>query len=135
MLDSTDTSLGEESVFEKGFNYLIYEDRSEITFKVFDHFIENSDIRSLCLTTSFPDKLKKVHKLEGVEILWISEAEGKGAMNPKRLDFEINRQINKFMKSEGESVVLMDCFEFLSLSNGFEKVGNWVIVKTLIMPS
>ncbi len=113
-------------MLDKGFNYLIYEEKSDIAFKMFSELI-SSGSPGLCITTLYPQKLKKVYGMEKAQVHWLSDSSGdKDTLSPTRLDFEITRVINKFIKGGGEPVFLLDGMAYLSLENDYDKVRKFI---------
>ena len=113
-------------MIDKGFNYLIYEEKSDIAFKMFNELV-NSGSPGLCITTLYPQKLQKVYGMDKAQVHWLSDSTGdKDTLSPTRLDFEITRVINKFIKGGGEPVFLLDGMAYLSLENDYDKVRKFI---------
>jgi tetratricopeptide (TPR) repeat protein len=114
-------------MIEKGFNYLIYEEKTDITFKLFAELVAGGS-PGLCITTLYPAKLKKMYKMgEGTKILWLSDSKDEpGALSPTRLDFEITRELTRFIKDQKDAVILLDGFGYLTLENEFDKVRKFI---------
>ena len=113
-------------MIDKGMNYLIYEDKSDITFKMFNELVSTGS-SGLCITTVYPQKLKKVYGMGEANVFWLSDSTGdKETLSPTRLDFEIARVINKFIKGGGEPVFLLDGMAYLSLENDYDKVRKFI---------
>ncbi len=108
-------------------NYLIYEEKTDQTFKIFDEVVK-SGIPGLCITTLYPKKLKKLYNLsEEAKIYWLSDSSSEpDTLVPTRLDFEITRVINKFLKAHEESILLLDGFAYLTLENEYDKVRKFI---------
>lgn len=113
-------------MIDKGFNYLIYEEKSDVAFKMFNELV-TAGSPGLCITTIFPQKLKKMYNMENAQVHWLSDSAGdKDTLSPTRLDFEITRVITKFIKGGGEPVFLLDGMAYLSLENDYDKVRKFV---------
>jgi len=113
-------------VLDKGFNYLIYEEKTDISFNLFNEMISD-DSPGLCITTVYPQKLKKMYGMGKANVHWLSDSTGdKETLSPTRLDFEITRVITKFVKGGGEPVFLLDGMAYLSLENDYDKVRKFV---------
>lgn len=81
----------------------------------------------LCITTLYPQKLKKMYGMDKAQVHWLSDSTGdKDTLSPTRLDFEITRVINKFIKGGGEPVFLLDGMAYLSLENDYDKVRKFL---------
>jgi tetratricopeptide (TPR) repeat protein len=114
-------------MIEKGFNYLIYEEKTDTTFKLFAELVAAGS-PGLCITTLYPAKLKKMYKMgEATKILWLSDSKDEpGALSPTRLDFEITRELTRFIKDQKDAVILLDGFGYLTLENEFDKVRKFI---------
>ena len=113
-------------MIDKGMNYLIYEDKSNISFKMFNELV-SAGSPGLCITTVYPQKLKKMYGMGEAQVFWLSDSTGdKETLSPTRLDFEIARVINKFVKGEEEPVFLLDGMAYLSLENDYDKVRKFI---------
>jgi tetratricopeptide (TPR) repeat protein len=110
---------------ERGFNYLIYEERTRKTYELVARMLEEG-VKVLCITPTFPAKLKKEYGLATADIVWISESNEKDAINPKRLEFEIARAIGNFIRGNVDPVLVIDGFELLMLQNGYENVMKFI---------
>ena len=109
----------------EGMTYLIYEDQPSQVYKLLNECLDKGT-PGLCLTSTFPGKLKKTHNVLKAQMIWISEMNAKDAINPQRLDFEIARGINRFLQDNEKGIMLLDCFSFLVLVNGFDKVRKFL---------
>ncbi|KYK30831.1 MAG: hypothetical protein AYK23_04340 [Candidatus Proteinoplasmatales archaeon SG8-5] len=113
-------------MIDKGFNYLIYEDKSDVTFKIFENLL-SSGSPGLCITTMYPQKLKKMYDFGEANVYWLSDSTGdKDTLSPTRLDFEITRVISKFIKEQDSPVFLLDGIAYLTLENEYEKVRKFI---------
>ena len=113
-------------MLDKGFNYLIYEEKSDVAFKMFTDLI-SAGSPGLCITTLYPQKLKKMYGMDKAQVHWLSDSTGdKDTLSPTRLDFEITRVINKFIKGGGAPVFLLDGMAYLSLENDYDKVRKFI---------
>ena len=56
-------------------NYLIYEDKSDITFKMFKELVDSGS-PGLCITTVYPQKLKKMYGMGEADVFWLSDSTG-----------------------------------------------------------
>lgn len=111
---------------EVGNTYLIKDRKIHAAMEMFKDLLEQN-FPGLCITGTFPKKLRNQYGLGTVKFIWISTTEGKeAAYNPRRLDFEITDAVSEFVKSNKGCVVLLDGIELLVLSNGFEKVVEFV---------
>jgi len=77
----------------------------------------------LVLSTTFPDKVRRQYGVENALVAWFSDsASDKGALDPKRLDFEPMRKIVRFLTDHPRGVILVNGLEHLITVNGLERV-------------
>lgn len=111
---------------EIGNTYLVKDKKIHTAMEMFKALLDQN-FPGLCITGTFPKKLRSQYGLGTVKFIWISTTEGKeAAYNPKRLDFEITDAVTEFIKNNKRCAVLLDGIELLILSNGFEKVIEFV---------
>ena len=119
-----------ETILEKiesGYNYLIMDNQRIITFELFVSLIKKG-APGLCISTTIPDKLRKLHNLEDVDIIWLtnSSALDHKTVNPCRLEFEMIGVYASFVKNNKDAVIVLDGFEYMVVENGFEKVFKFL---------
>ena len=108
-------------------NYLLYEDRPDKSFKILAKLIEDGH-PSLCISTVYPDKLRKIYDLEEALIVWLTDSESEGdTIRPERLDFEMSRGIMRFREENDSPVIFIDGLEYLLLENDFKSVKKFII--------
>jgi hypothetical protein len=112
---------------EVGNNYIIFEEKTDKCFTLFSELTKQGN-PGLCITTTFPKKIAKKYDMENTDLYWLSEAQSDGndTLNPKRLEFEIARVTNSFIKDKEDSLLILDGFEYLVMENGFEKVMKFL---------
>ena len=111
---------------ESGFNYLIEEPQPKRSFEFFKAQV-GERAKGLCISTSYPKKIIEEYGLQGTTVYWLSELEfDNQSLHPRRLDFEVTRAIQNFVKSNPSSVLIIDGVEFLILINGFERVMTFI---------
>lgn len=111
----------------KGYSYMVKEGTSTWSYGVFKNSIA-AKVPGLCLTSTYPTKIREIYGLGDILIYWLSEATGseEKTLNPRRLEFEITRTISDFVKNRSDALILIDGLEYLLLVNGFEKIINFV---------
>ncbi|MEM3492947.1 MAG: DUF835 domain-containing protein, partial [Thermoplasmata archaeon] len=79
------------------------------------------DSPGLCITTTYPDKVREKYGLGSATIYWLSDTETTAVpvVKPSRMEFEIMRAITSFIKSNKNAVIMLDGFENLVLGNNF----------------
>jgi hypothetical protein len=111
---------------ESGYNYLIEEPQPKRSFEFFKTKVSQG-AKGLCISTSYPKKIIEEYGLHGTTVYWLSELEfDNQSLHPRRLDFEVTRAIQNFVKSNPSSVLIIDGVEFLILINGFERVMTFI---------
>ena len=111
---------------EMGFNYLIEETQPKRSFEFFKAKVSKG-AKGLCISTSYPKKIIEEYGLHGTTVYWLSELEfDNQSLHPRRLDFEVTRAIQNFVKSNPSSLLIIDGVEFLILINGFERVMTFI---------
>ena len=111
---------------ESGYNYLIEEPQPKRSFEFFKAKV-GKGAKGLCISTSYPKKIIEEYGLHGTTVYWLSELEfDNQSLHPRRLDFEVTRAIQNFVKSNPSSVLIIDGVEFLILINGFERVMTFI---------
>ena len=111
---------------ESGFNYLIEEPQPKRSFEFFKAKVSKG-AKGLCISTSYPKKIIEEYGLHGTTVYWLSELEfDNQSLHPRRLDFEVTRAIQNFVKSNPSSLLIIDGVEFLILINGFERVMTFI---------
>lgn len=111
-----------------GYNYLIVDDNPAVAYEEFKT-VRQRDVPSLCISTTFPDKLGKEFDVEGTDLYWLSDTATDPSvktLDPKRLDFEMMRAISNFLKENPKGAVMIDGLEYLVVENGFDRVLRFV---------
>ncbi|MEW5936491.1 MAG: DUF835 domain-containing protein [Candidatus Thermoplasmatota archaeon] len=112
---------------EPGYNYLIVAGDRSIAYELLVGLVRSKKLIGLCITTTFPDKVRKEHDLGNTEVIWLSDTSGDAKiLNPKRLEFETMRTIGNFVKGRKDAVLMLDGFEYLVVENGFDKVLKFI---------
>lgn len=113
--------------FAQGYSYIIKDRSAAWSYESFKGSISQKS-PGICITSTYPRKIRETYSLEGTQVIWLSEAttSEEKPLNPRRLEFEITRTINDFVKKSGGGFILIDGLEYLLLVNGFEKVINFI---------
>jgi len=113
---------------EPGYNYLILEERTNQSYRIFAQLLSQG-YQGLCFSTTYPNKIIKVYNLQNARMIWITEAkphEGVETVNPKRLQFEMMKIALDFLENNPNPVILIDGFGYLILENGIENVRKFI---------
>lgn len=105
---------------ERGIGYLVMEENPSKSYKLFSDFID-SGYSGLCITRTFPQRVRSNYYFEGISILWLSRRGGTDSILPTNLGAVVSN-IKDFMVANEKSVILLDGLEYLIVHNDFEKV-------------
>ncbi|MCK4717940.1 MAG: hypothetical protein KAT70_04640, partial [Thermoplasmata archaeon] len=80
---------------EAGYNYLFLDLNSKRSFQFFTSLLDER--KGLCLTTTFPEKIRREYSVGNTEMVWITDttSDNETAVDPRRLDFEVTRTISE----------------------------------------
>jgi len=82
---------------------------------------------ALCLTTSFPGKIRADYDLKDVEIKWFSDSMTDiDNINPKDLEVDTMETVSTFLMVTKGAGVLVDGIDTLIELNGFDKVISFI---------
>lgn len=118
-----------EFTVQVGHNNLIESDDSSYAYNAFRNIV--SDTPGLCITATYPEKIRKKYGLEKTPILWISKTSlGETTFKPADLNFEISQTATKFMRDNPRTTILLDDSEYLTEVAGFEDVMRFMKILT-----
>ncbi len=106
----TATDLGASST------YLIEEDLPDQAYRRFEEAVAGGR-RGLCVTRTYPQKMRDRFAGMAVDILWLSSVGKEGAVRPKDLE-KLSAAVEQFV-SRQHGVVLLDGIEYLVTNNNF----------------
>ncbi len=112
----------------QGYNYLIVDDNPSVAYEEYKTILKK-DVPGLCVSTTFPEKLRKEFEIEVGGLFWLSDTvtdPSVKTIDPKRLDFELMRAVSNFFKESPKGVVMIDGIEYLVVENGFDRVLRFV---------
>ena len=75
----------------------------------------------LCVTREPPERVARRHPMAGAEHRWLIGGNGRGSVNPNRLDGLLGL-IDGFVRGHRNGVVLLDGIELLMIMNSYEDV-------------
>ena len=111
---------------DEGLNYLVIDKDPGTSYSWLLGMVRR-ERPTLCMTTTFPEKVVKEYRLEGVEMYWLSDTNpGPKTLDPKRLEFEVIRALSNFAKSFKGGAILLDGLEYLVVENGFDKTFKFI---------
>lgn len=112
-------------VLELDHNYLLKGESSSPAYEAFRDMVTQTP--GLCITTTYPEKIKKRFGMERTPIVWLSTLPGtERTLKPSDLDFEVTQTIMKFVKENRETSVLIDDVEYLNEVVGFQGTSKFI---------
>jgi len=104
--------------------YLFEEERPQRSYELVSSIGKN--VPTMCITKTYPKKLKGQFGLDDTEFIWLSTTLGdERAVDPNRLAFEIMSGMQEFMHGRRRPVMLVDGLDLLVLKNGFDEVNDF----------
>lgn len=61
-----------------------------------------------------------------VPVLWLTKVEGGNSIHPSRLPYLLQTLVDFMREDDAPKLVLLDCFEYLVLENGFKPVFKFL---------
>lgn len=108
---------------QKGVSYLFVSPNPDKSYDEFKALIAAGS-RGLCLSRNNPDVVREKHGLT-CPIVWLARTEEMSekyaTINPEHI-LKIHTAVTEFLRSAGESVILMDCLEYLVVQNDFTSI-------------
>ncbi|MGD1061391.1 MAG: class I tRNA ligase family protein, partial [Methanomassiliicoccales archaeon] len=105
-----------EIELERGFTYLIKEEKSERSYHMFEKTLQKG-MKGFCVTRNYPLKIKAKYALGETPILWLSNVGKENSIRPKDLE-KLSVSLEQFLASDG-GIVLLDGLEYLITNNNF----------------
>lgn len=110
---------------ESGCSYLIETESGQEAFRIFEEYLAHGH-PSLGIVREYPEKLRKIFRLEGAVMRWLSyDQDMKEAREPTNIPL-IYSEVKTFMESNESSVFLISGLEYLVSQNNFGKVLKFV---------
>jgi len=107
-------------------NYLIVDSDPRNAFMMI-RAMGLSNKPAMCLTTSFPGKIRSDYDLKDVAIKWFSDSVTDiDNVNPKDLDVDAMETVSTFLMTTKGAGVLVDGIDSLIEQNGFDKVLSFI---------
>ncbi len=105
---------------EQGYNHLILDSELKNTYNMLADFLKDGYL-ALCMSTMFPDKLKRTYNLSGkLKCIWLTNAGGKDTIDPSNIE-KIAEVVERFSEKYPASVILFDGLEYLVVEHGFDE--------------
>jgi PAS domain S-box-containing protein len=108
-------------VIAKGCSYLVREEKSDTSFRIFKDLVA-SGLYGLCILRTDPRTVRQRYGLQKTPLIWLCKQESGGeSLSPSNLG-AIADTVRGFTEKADDSAVLIEGFEYLVLVNGFSKV-------------
>ncbi|UCH88039.1 MAG: DUF835 domain-containing protein [Thermoplasmata archaeon] len=107
-----------------GSSYLLLEDKSVESFKLFSSYISQGS-KGLLITRIFPAKVRKQYNLGNTPVLWLSRTQEGKAINPTNLGVLVE-EVREYIKKNRKTIILLDGLEYLIIENDFERVLKFI---------
>ena len=115
----TEVNIEAEDV-DSGIGYLVMEENPTISYGIFSDFIDEGH-DGLCITRTYPSRVKANYYFEGVSILWLSRTRDKDSILPTNLSGVLSH-VKDFMEQNENPEILLDGLEYIMVHNDFQKV-------------
>ncbi len=104
---------------EPGEAYLVTQGQNR-AMKVFTQALSKGH-PGLCITRTYPDKLKESWDLDGARVYWLTDdgTKAKGAIQSLE---DLEATVRKFLDGADKGVILLDGLEYLFVQNSFTEV-------------
>lgn len=110
---------------ESGCSYLIESEDPREAFEILEEHLAYGG-PGLCICREYPEKLRKLFKLDGAQMVWLSYEDGKGsAREPTNIPL-IYSEIKTFLEQTEGATFLISGLEYLVSQNNFNKVLKFV---------
>ncbi len=115
---------GEQFPVERGFLYLVKENRPRVAFTMFNEAVKHG-AKGMLVAREHPNRLQHSHSFEAEKILWLTRRVGVDHIDPTELSL-LNLKITKFVEGMDKAVVLIEGLEYTITQNDFESVLRFV---------
>ncbi|MBU0762069.1 MAG: DUF835 domain-containing protein [Candidatus Altiarchaeota archaeon] len=125
MTPTTETRSKAKAKYDikEGESYILLED-GQNKVKALDLFSDlvTHGVAGLCITRSYPPKMREDHNLFKIPIIWLTKEKSYGdSLYPTDIT-GISHMVKDYVTNGGETAVLIDCIEYLIIHNSFEEV-------------
>ncbi len=104
---------------ETGEAYLVTQGQNK-AMKVFTQELKKGH-QGLCITRTYPDKLKESWDMEGTTVYWLANGESQDEDAISSLE-ALSQAIQGFIEKEEKGIILLDGVEYLFVQNSFTEV-------------
>jgi archaellum biogenesis ATPase FlaH len=117
-----ETTAEKDRVIKESYAYLCESPSTDY----FYNFIKKTDKPIICVSKTYPSKIKAKHKLEASQIYWLTDTStDELCFHPDRLDFEMTQDIGTFLRDK-RGMVALEGLDVLIYQNDFELVSEFL---------
>jgi hypothetical protein len=114
----------------EGTSYLVKEKSAEQSYAMFQKNVSRKT-PGMLISRQHPSRFEK--KSKNTKLIWISQTPGKDYYEPTALN-SIAKLVCQFVEEKERCIVLLDCFEYLCVHNGFDHAFKTVeLINEFIM--
>lgn len=107
---------------KRGYSYIVKEARPSRTYSM----VKGTKQPFLCLTKTYPEKVRKLHGLEGGSFYWLTSGGGEERnLDPSRLQFEVTHTVIEYIKANRGGLVIIDGADQLIAATGFDQLADF----------
>ncbi len=111
-------------MIKRGASHLVFESEIKISYTLFKEMLD-SNIKGLCVSTTYPPKLVKAYHIDASQFIWLSEVAGEGAIRPGDIQVLMNA-IQSFLENNFASCILLDNIESIYADNSVEEFLSFI---------
>jgi predicted hydrocarbon binding protein len=108
---------GSQFNLERGFSYILEEDRAEKSYEIFMDYVTNG-AQGLLITRDYPEKIRQKYNLKKTPILWLSNAESEVAIEPVQLG-KLYHKVEDYLKKSSNSIIMLSGIEYIITQNNY----------------
>lgn len=113
-----------EDNVEWGTVYIVKNQEQAKAYQYFNDMMSREG-KTLIVSRTHPDKLKKRKGVENANILWLSKTQGKNCLSPTNIG-KIASVINEFLEEKEKGLLILDGLEYIiNNNNNFQRVFRW----------
>jgi hypothetical protein len=125
MMGDQPSTLNIEQDLDWGGAYIILTKGSGFVLDIFEKLSGEDTARSLSITRTHPSKLDTKDSLKQMNSYWLSKTPDKNSIPPGNIT-KLAQIINERLKSNDNSIILLDGLEYLINNNDFPKILKFI---------
>lgn len=110
-------------LLKSGTSYLLFEDKPEKSYEIFRKLL-NGNYRGLCLTRTYPERIREKYGEKNMDVLWLSKSVMDGIIDPTNLA-RMTLRLREFI-DKGNAIIIIDGIEYLIFQNGFKHTLQFI---------